>query len=51
MTDAHCLGAFNGLLNPLYRQMLSQSVPVRRFEAIYQEMESVIKSIDAQVNS
>lgn len=43
MADARSVSALHGLFYPLDRQMLSQSTPVRRFEVVCQEMESVIE--------
>jgi len=47
MTNARRLSLLHSLLDPLKRQMLAQSMPVRRFKVIGQEVERVVEHRNA----
>ena len=48
MTNARRLSLLHSLLDPLERQMLAQSMPVRRFKVIGQEVERVVEHRNAR---
>lgn len=45
--DAGGVGTLHGLFNPLDRQMLSQSAPVRLLKVVGKEVESIVEHYHA----